>query len=264
MVRRSLMAGAAAFFLPVAAPASAHVGYLAPVLDDSDGTGWVILEATFSDVFLEVDIALTSDEWAVIAPDGSNQSFDRVVSTPSRSVLDVTLEQTGTYRFSTGERLGRKGEIARVDGAFHRIGSGGVPRDTLPADAEILSSQTATVSDLFLARGEPETDFHFAPIGPLVIQPLSNPAELETGDSLVMEFSFAGAPLAGQSVTVFSDTAAPGGRDVTANDQGRFRLELGDDDSYLILTRHIAEAPDSAETEIRSYSTALTLIVSDR
>ena len=143
---RSLLSGAAA--LLAVAPAFAHAGFLVPVTEGTDADGKVLLHATFSDAFPQMEIGLTSEAWVIVTPEGERKDFDRMAERPDRTLLQATLEEEGVYRLSSGERLGRKGEVARIEGEYFLLGRDGLTKESLPDGAEVLTSQTATVSDM--------------------------------------------------------------------------------------------------------------------
>jgi len=261
---RSSLAGAAATFLSAAAPAFAHAGFLVPLLDEADTSGKVLLSASFSDAFPEADITLKSDAWTIVSPTGEVMAFDKSASTASRTVLRAYLVDEGTYRLSSGERLGRIGEVARIDDAFVRLGSNGIAKEDLPDRAEILTSQTATVSDIYFSRGTPSAEVLDSRIGRLAIVPASDPTDFAPGDSLRVTIEFDGERLSGVPVTAF----VPGGSreeglpetTFVTNEDGRGSLNCQTDGPHLLMVRHLALAPDDAETEVRSYTTTLTVI----
>ncbi len=255
---RSLIAGAAASLLPIAAPAFAHAGFLYPVVDRSDGSGEVVLEASFTDTFPVPDIALKSPGWTIIAPDGTTRQFASVCVTEEATRLRAVLDNEGTYRFTSGERLGRKGEVALTNGEYVRIGDDSTPRSALPQDARVLTSQTATVSDLYLRHGKAGA-FSALPVGRLTIRPLSDPTELQPGETLDVDIRFDGAPLANTPLIVHTTRTHPEGRAEHTDSKGRFALPVTDEEGALILVRHIAPAPPDAKTDVRSYTTTLTL-----
>jgi len=146
---RSLIRVAAAILLS-AAPAAAHAGFLVPVLDASDTSGEVILNASFSDDFPDPDIALHAQDWTIVGPSGERFAFDDIGANGTLTALRANLESEGTYRLSSGERLGRKGKVARIDGELTRLGGDGMARADLPDGTEVLTSQTATVSDIYM------------------------------------------------------------------------------------------------------------------
>lgn len=265
MPLKHVLAGlAVCLFLP-AAPAFSHAGFLVPVLDESDTTGDVILNASFSDSFPEMEIALRSETWTIVTPSGEQIAFDKIGATSARTVLKTRLTEEGAYRLTSGERLGRTGEMARTaDGAFVRLGQDGADKASLPEGTEILSSQTATVSDIYLARGLASENVLASRIGRLAIVPESDPTGLSSGGRLTVKLLFEGAPLAGKDVTVFSPGSAreEGSPETTRTTDAGGRLELAFDaaGAYLVMVRHIALAPDEAETDVRSYTSTLTLI----
>ena len=261
---RSLVAGAVAVCLPVAAPALAHAGFLVPVLDASDTTGEVILYASFSDDFPETDIALRSQDWTLIPPSGAPQAFDKIASSRTRTALQAFLEDEGTYRLSSGERLGRKGQAARIEGELFRLGGDGLDADNLPDGAQILTAQTATVSDLYITRGEPTPSTWSSRIGRLAIMPLSNPTGLAPGDGMDLAIRFDAQPMADMPVTVFvpAGSREEGVAETTyrTDDNGEIRLACDTAGAHLAMVRHLAMAPQGAQTDVRSYTTTLTVI----
>ncbi|MEM7768207.1 MAG: DUF4198 domain-containing protein [Pseudomonadota bacterium] len=262
---KHLIAGAAAFILPVAAPAFGHAGFLVPVLDDSMESGEVILHASFSDTFPGSDIALKSEAWTIIHPDGTTGAFDRLVERPAHTILQATLTAPGTYRLSSGERLGRKGEVAKIGDAYVRLGRDGVAAEDLPDGATVLTSQTATVSDIYISRGEPGGDALGAQIGDLAITPHSIPAGLSANEAFTADIRFRGEPLPAALVTHFRPSGSREEEDpatqLTTSETGSIEVSLAEPGEHLLMVRHLAPAPAGSETDVRSYTTVLTLLV---
>ena len=260
---RSLLLGAAALF--VAAPAFAHAGFLVPINEAPDANGEVLLNATFSDAFPVTEIGLKSEAWVIVTPDGDRQSFDRMAERPDRTILQATLAESGLYRLSSGERLGRKGEVARIDDGYFLLGRDGLTKETLPDGAEILTSQTATVSDIYLARDDGPSASLGSEIGALAIRPVADPAGLRAGERFTADVRFNAAPLAEYDITVFSPSSSreegEAGTSLTTDESGRVAFTPDEPGEYLLMVRHIAPSPERAETDVRSYTTTLTLFV---
>ena len=260
----AILAGAVAM---ATAPAHGHAGFLLPILDRSESSGEVILTASFSDRFPQPEIALHSDAWSIITPFGTRTTYDAIASDEAKSVLRARLGDTGTYRLSSGERLGRKGLATRIGGRLVRVGRDGMAQDELNADAELFTAQTATVADVYLARGAAGAGFPDTRIARLAIRPGDNPARLGTGESLSMRILFDDEPLAGKSVTVFT----PGGTrkeglpetSRMTDHSGRLVLTPAKPGAHLVMVRHLAMAPAGAQTDVRSYTTTLTVIVAE-
>lgn len=262
---RSLLLGAAALF--VAAPAFAHAGFLVPINEAPDANGEVLLNATFSDAFPAMEIGLKSEAWVIVTPDGDRKDFDRMAERPDRTILQATLDENGLYRLSSGERLGRKGEVARIGDGYFLLGGDGLTKETLPDGAEILTSQTATVSDIYLGRGDGPSASLESEIGRLAIRPVADPAGLRAGERFEADILFNAAPLAEYDITFFSPSSSreegEAGTSLTTDESGRVAFTPDEPGKYLLMVRHIAPAPEGAETDVRSYTTTLTLLVED-
>ncbi|RIJ26021.1 DUF4198 domain-containing protein [Henriciella barbarensis] len=260
---RSLLIGAATLF--VAAPALAHAGFIVPITESPDEEGRIFFHATFSDDFPQMEIGLTSDAWTIVTPAGEVGEFGRLAERPDRTILEATLEESGLYRFSSGERLGRTGEVARIAGTYFLLGGDGLDKETLPEEADVLTSQTATVSDLYLAFGKGPHASLESEIGRLAIRPGANPADIRVGERFGADVLFDGAPLAGYDVTLFSPgSSREEGEPDTAlktDESGRLAFTASAPGEHLLMVRHIAPSPDRAETDVRSYTTTLTLLV---
>ncbi|WP_300392243.1 DUF4198 domain-containing protein [Henriciella sp.] len=260
---------ALALFTPLALapalPAAAHAGFLMPVSDDTDTSGEIILMASFSDRFPVEEIALKTDSWTIITPDGEELAFDRIAETRTRSILQATLQAEGTYRVSTGERLGRSGKVAKVGNAYIRLDADGLAGAGLADDTEVLTSQTATVSDLYLTRGAPSDEVLDTRIGRLALVPGANPSTLAAGDRLAVTVLFDGTPLAEAPASLF--TPSNSGQEDAADTSlmtdtsGALTLDLTEPGPHLLMIRHIAPSPEGAATDVRSYTTVLTLMV---
>ncbi|MCI4646478.1 MAG: DUF4198 domain-containing protein [Hyphomonadaceae bacterium] len=257
---RTLLSGAAAVFL--AAPAMAHAGFLLPNSFAVSEGATVSVQASFSDAFPNPDVALVSDHFAIHAPDDHVLAFDRIETLSALTVLEAALSEPGQYRLTTGERLGRKGEIARVSGDYIRLGANGVSRASVPGNAEILSAQTATVSEAFVTVGDVAPATHLQTSGRLSIS-------LSCGDPgcikrapLQAGLVFDQAPLAGADlslITAYGKYRGLGdGVPFLTGPDGQTNLPLLPAGVYVLMARHIAPAPEGAQTDLRSYSTTLT------
>lgn len=245
-----------------AAPALAHTGFVLPdsfAYERCSGFGAI---AAFSDYFPAPEVALTAD-FRLTGPDGKAIVFDRIRPDHAMTRLEASLSLPGTYRLTTGERLGRKGRVARAGSTYIRLS--GEEADALPEGAEILSSQTATVSDAYFTCGAETPPADTAPAGRLAILP----AEIFPGPHrpAVFAIAFDGAPLAPEEAFLVAAyghyTGAPeDGVPLAADEEGRIVLEALAPGIYSLLVRHIAPAPDGAETDLRSYSSVLTFAVS--
>lgn len=242
-----------------ACSAAAHVGFIIPDRFVYPDCGRIGAIASFSDRFPSPEIALVSDSFSLIAPDGGALSFDKVASDHALTRLEGALSSPGAYRLTSGERLGRKGRVAWLDGRYVRLDD--TDKSTgVPEGAEILSSQTETVSEVYISCGG-KTEFPDSrPSGRLTITP--DQLQVRAGAPARFTIRFDGAPLATPEAYLLSAYGAysseEDGRPVVAGADGVVEFHDLAPGIHALLVRHIAPAPEGADTDVRSYSTALT------
>lgn len=259
---RPILAGAVA--LAAALPASAHVGFVLPdsfAYKSCSGFGAI---ATFSDYFPAPEIVLSA-EFRLVGPEGKAIALDKVTADHAMTRLEASLDMPGTYRITSGERLGRKGKVALVDGGYVRLGGEDMDPARLPEGTEILTSQTATVSEAYFSCGGANTGADTSPAGQLAVTPGQEVDSFGHFRSFLV--TFGGKPLAAQEAFLIpayaSLAGAHDGAELTVSPDGVIRLEDLRPGIYALLVRHIAPAPEGAETEVRSYSTAVTFAVGE-
>lgn len=258
--------GVTAFALLTASPAFAHTSYLKPNTFSTTRRTQITLESAFTENFSNPQVVVKSQDWRFYTPDGLRKTYDNIVSLKQMTVLEQKLDQDGTYRFSTGERLGRKGKMIKLeDGSLKSMFNKEGKEVTPPAGATIITSQTATVADVYVTKGAPTNQVLQTRIGRLVIAPITHPSEIYMDDGFELKLTFDGKPLINQTMTLYRD----GG--LYAEDKGEISLNTGSDSItkinfkhpgiYLLMTRHRADAPAGSDTDIRSYTTSLTFEV---
>lgn len=263
-----LMLLAAGAGLCLASPASAHTSYILPNTFDATFARAVTLESSFTDAFSRSEVGVSSQDWHVLTPDGARHELDNVVELKQLTILEMAISQEGTYRFSTGERLGRRGQmIQSEDGSLRPARTEEGEADAPGPGEKRISSETATVAEVYVSKGAPTDTVVNAPSGRLAIKPLTHPNKIFAESGFRLQVSFDGLPLAGQALelsregAVYDDGAAM--EHVKTDAEGFVTLNFDKPGVYLIMTRHRAAAPAGAETDIRSYTTSLTFDVTN-
>ena len=252
--------------LALAGAAMADTAYIEPSVFAPRLDQTITIETSFNDDCCVPKYPVRSQAFAVIEPDGSKVAPDRIELFANSTVLEHKITKTGTTRFTTGERLGRKGgEYVLLDGIYHMVNSDDAEPIHVPEGTPVLRSQTATVSDAYVTIGAPTWPSVQAPIGRLAITPTEHPSSLQKGGSLTVTLSFDGEPLANQSLVLTRSGQAERPRDegttFVSDVAGKVHIPLEFLGTHLIMTRMQAPAPDGAETDIRSYTTSLTFHV---
>lgn len=241
------------------APALAHTAYLLPSLFSANQEDRVTIESSFAEHFFKPELAVDSNDWHVLLPDGTRAAPVNVAKLRQVVVLEADIKQEGTYRFTTGVRHGRTGKLALVNGKWEPV------RGEAPAGAQIRTTQTETVSDVYVTKKGPTRAPVDARIGRLALHPITHPADVALGTRFDLEVLFDGKPLAGTKLELDRGgqdyDATSGHREVTTGPDGRVSLTFDKAGAYVIMARHRADAPAGSETAERSYTTALTFEV---
>lgn len=247
-----------------AAPVAAHTPYLAPGSFEPQAQSWVTLDAAFAETFFVPDAAFDHSRPVVVAPDGSVAPVAHVQVLHQRTVLEHQLPAAkGTYRFSTGPRLGAVFRTWELDG---KRGGSRDADEPLPKGAKLLSHfQSLTLAETYLSVGAPDRGA-LAPYGKgLELVPITHPSDLYAGENFAFEVRFDGKPLAAQTVefteAVWTGDRTPETLNVTTDAAGRATFKLGRAGTWLALTRHRSPAPQGAAAPEYSNSYSLAFRV---
>ncbi|MBJ6121764.1 DUF4198 domain-containing protein [Sphingomonas mollis] len=227
-----LLAAAVLFSIP--ATLSAHRMWMLPSATVLSGTdGWVTVDAAVSnDLFFFDHQPLRLDGVKVWQPDGSEGKLENGATGRYRSVFDVKLDKTGTWKIGT--QMSSVMGSFKVDGVEKRVGGrGGPPRPgqpapltvaDIPANAtDVALTEVSGRNEIFVTAGEPTTTV-LKPTGKgLEFDPVTHPDELVAGQAAKFRFLVDGKPAAGLKVTVI-----PGGKRYR-NDEGARELTTGAD-----------------------------------
>ena len=247
--------------LAAGVPANADTSYLKPNFFTTANADIVTIQSSFTEDFPNPSVAVKSDAWTIIGPDGKPAKFDTVQPFTQVTILEAATKAQGTYRLSTGERLGRVGPQILVDGVWQPF----APGREIPAGAQTRQSQTATVADVYVTRGGLRNEPGAAADGSLGLMPVTHPKAgyMHTGSELRVLLT--GKPVAGQQVVIWREGGAyeePAYRkDLTSAADGTVKVTFDKPGVYLIWTRLSGDAPAGAATPVRSYTTSLTLEV---
>lgn len=197
MIPRCLLALSAA--LPISA--EAHKAWLLPSSTTLAPGQWVTVDAAVSnDIFNFNHVALRLDHLQLTAPDGASLPAQNPATGRYRSVFDVELSQSGTYRFAVLNQglfasWTENGETKRWRGSVEAYAS------AVPAQAEALQvSESSGRIETFVTAGQPSV---LAPVTQgLALQPMTHPNDLFVGETASFVLLLDGEPLAGQPLTV--------------------------------------------------------------
>lgn len=231
-----------ALALGLAVPlARAHSSFLVPSSTVLSKPQWVTIDgAAGNDLFFYNHAPLRLDGLSVTAPDGSAVTPENVLVGKLRSVFDLNLTQTGTYRIANGFSgvMARYKDAATGQNKGFRGSAEAFAKD-VPADAPELSvNEGVNRLETFITVGKPSP---IVPTGKgLEFVPVTHPNDLFSGEAATFGFQLDGKPAAGLEVEIvwggtrYRDqvgeitlkTDAKGQVQVTWPKPGLYRLEV--------------------------------------
>lgn len=246
--------------LLLAASASAHTPYLAPNTFAPQPGQTVTLDAAFAETFFVPEAAFDQSHFSITGPDGRDVEPARMQALDTRTVLEHTLgKQPGTYRVSSGLRVGAQFRTWELDGKRQTVRD---PNVAMPKGATLIASfQSRTLAETYLSVGKPDRRALAPRNRGLELVPVTHPNDLYVGESFAFTVQYDGVPLAGQTVdiseAVWTSDRKPTQVSVTTDAAGRATLKLDRAGTWLALTRHRTPAP--ADAPVREYSNSTTL-----
>lgn len=245
MQRSLALALAMAAALPFSA--LAHKAWLQPSQTVLAGERpWITVDAAVSnDLFYFNHVPLRLDTLAITAPDGSALQPQNPATGKYRSVFDVELVQTGTYRlalvndglFASWEENGQRKRWRGTAAGF---------ASEVPKNAKDLQvSQSLGRVETFVTNGAPNRTA-LAPSGRgLELVPVTHPNDLFAGEKASFTLQIDGQPAAGLAVEIVRGgtryrnaqeaikltTDAQGGFSVTWPEAGMYWLQASSEDS---------------------------------
>ncbi|MCL7714894.1 DUF4198 domain-containing protein [Stenotrophomonas mori] len=244
----------------IALPAAAHTPFLAPTHFDAREGATVSLDAAFAEAFFVPEVVFDNSDFVVTDPAGVTRAAETVQRLRTRAVVEHRLDAgKGTYRFSTGARLGALFRTWEQGGKRESTRD---PAVKIPAGAKVISDfQSLTLAETYITAGAPDRAALAARGKGLEFVALTHPSDLYVGEHFDFVVQYDGAPLPRQKVEV---TEAVWTSDRTAevttlesDAEGRIRLPLARAGTFLALARHRSPAPAGAP--VPEYSNSYTL-----
>ena len=247
--------------LTASVSAFAHTPYFAPLSFEANRYDKVTLDASFAEKFFVPDAAFNNSIYHIVTPTGKTINPDHITQLSGRTVVEHRVKKDGTYRFSTGRRLGKVFKIYELDGERKSLEDPSLP---VPKGGKLLSwFQSNTMAEAYISKGAP-TDKALTPYqSGLEFVANSHPSDLFVNEDLNMTVTFNGTPLENQKVDVYLAKYQAGSEKpdltLTTNKQGQFSFRPETKGSYLLRARHRADAPENSPAPQISHT--YTLVV---
>lgn len=190
-----------ASLLLLSAAAQAHSPYLKPnTFSATEQRKHVTVEASFAEGDLRPDVAMKSDAFQLIGPDGKKLALTPAAVLKDASYLEVPLAAGhGTYLISSGVRKGRVAKAVLRQGKV--VFSEG--KDEAQPGDRAIEVQSLTRADVYITRGRPSAvDYDTEGVE---IYPVTQPYDLYAGETVTVRVRENRKPLAGETLTLISD-----------------------------------------------------------
>lgn len=242
--------------------AQAHTPYLVPSAFEPVNGGLVTLDASFATHFFTPEVFFTDgSDFQVTDPTGDSKRPDTVIAIESRNIVEHDLVDDGTYKFSTGRRMGRVFKVYMLDGERHSMED---PEEEIPEGGRLIDFyQSNTMAETYVTRGGPSEGALVARGDGLEYLAITNPNDLFVGEALKLQALYYGKPLSDLEIEVFPSTSD------SSDDHPVLVLNSGPDGEieftpqeagvYLLRSRHRDTAPEGSAAP--EYSHTYTLVV---
>lgn len=254
--KSALLGAAICAIAPTAA--LAHMPYLMPNFFDVTERDHVTVQASFTEDAFAPDVVMKSESWFVQGPAGP-KAITEVAYLRDLAAFEAALPTAGTYKISSGERLGRNGKMYKdAKGEWIMSGESG----ETPAGVALVDVQSVTAAEVYVTKGSPSREALATTGKGLEMRAITHPNQIFAKSPAQFELTYQGKPLPGAVVTLYRAAGLYDGKKVAGETKtdaaGRFSLTAPDGGTYLALIRHRTEAPAGSATPYRSYSYALT------
>lgn len=243
ILRTSLLALTIAGLM--AAPTLAHSPYLKPntFTPDSKRTH-VTVEASFAEGDLRPDVAMKSDAFHAVSPDGQVVPLTPAASLSDATFLEVPLIADGTWLITSGVRQGRIAKAAVKDGQVRFLEGGGA----LNPGETAVDVRSITRADVYVSRGAPAYKDITTEPG-VEIHPVTAPYDAYAGEPFKLAVRENGKGLADAEVTVIADGETYNGKtpdlELKTDASGQASFTPPKAGLYLIQTRVRRASPDT-------------------
>lgn len=218
--------------------AQAHSPYLKPnTFNAEEQRRHVTVEASFAEGDLRPDMAMKSEAFHLIGPDGRKLSLAPTAVLKDASYLEVPLGAgTGTYLVSSGMRKGRLAKAVLRQGKVHFSER---KEDEQPGDMPI-EVQSVTRADVYVSRGRPSAvDYDTEGVE---IYPVTKPYDLYAGETVTVRVRENRKPLAGETLTLIADgqnyaSSKQAGQDFSTDAAGEVSFKPKTAGIYLLQVR---------------------------
>ncbi|MDR1529970.1 MAG: DUF4198 domain-containing protein [Burkholderiales bacterium] len=184
--------------------AQAHRAWMLPSATVFSGKEpWLTVDAVIGNELFYFDhVPMQLTGLTITAPDGTTIQPENSAKGRLRSVFDVPLKQSGTYRLTVLNQglfasYEENGETKRWRGTADSFAQAGIADKKALKVLEMMSR-----IETFVTSGKPDTRTLSATKQGLALQPITHPNDLAVNEAAVFQFLLDGKPLSDLSVSI--------------------------------------------------------------
>ena len=238
--------------------ASAHNRWILPShfnLSNDKGE-WVMVDVTASNETFNVDKPMGADRMKITGPNGKSVRPGSSYRGHRKSVVDIHLEQSGTYQLKMGGEPSYwtsyqlKGDDKKhwLRGVSKSQRQGQLPQGAINANTMESYANVLT----YITLNTPTNSFKTTNKG-LELVPVTHPSDVAQGEPAQFKFIFNGQPQAGVEVEMVREGVRyrndPNALKLISDDNGIISFTLAHAGRYLLMAEHQSAVKNNPEAD---------------
>lgn len=243
--------------LALASSAQAHNRWILPThfnvsAEEGGKSVWVMADVTASNETFNVDKPMGADRFTIIKPDGKRDRPGASFKGHRKSVVDINLAQSGTYKMYLDSDVSywTRYEVAGSDEAQWLRGANKADRNSrLPKGAKNVKTMASKAQVMtFVTLNEPTDNFALTGQG-LELKPITHPSDIAQNEQTKLQFMFNGKAQKGVEVEIIKDGARyrndPEALELKSDSKGEIAFTVKDAGRYLLMARYRTQDSDN-------------------
>ena len=236
--------------LAITTSASAHNRWILPThfnvsAEENKQDVWIMADVTASNETFNVDKPMGSDRFSILTPDGKRARPGASFRGHRKSVVDINLRQSGTYKMflDSDESYFTSYEMPGKKKPQWKRGLNKMTRDAaLPKEAKNVKSFASNAQVFtFVTLNSPSDNFGITNKG-LELKPITHPSDIAQNEETTLAFLFNGKPQQGVTIEIVKEGVRYRNDQevlaLTSDKSGQITFTLPDAGRYLLMAEY--------------------------
>lgn len=262
LVSRSFFLACLACAIHAGSDCFAHQKWLLPNFFVTEkGPVWLSFDVTWSDTPFTAEAGIGEQPVAVVFPDGKRKKPTNLFVGKTKSLAEIELTQTGTYRLEAIDPLTYWTQV-EVDGKEKWLRS---PKNEVQEGTIKRSDNYWSKAVGYVTIGKSSDVLKADANEPLELVLTQHPNQLKVGDKLELRVVSYGKPVPNSEIKIFGPTAT--GHEPTdtikCNEEGVGSYELPFAGRFLFAVELEKKTPDDPKADLQSFHVYLTIEIGE-